>query len=38
MGKGLLILLDELTTIVKPDDFLDELILLITTYISYVIE
>lgn len=38
MGRGLLILLDELRAVVPAEDFLDELLLLITTYISYVIE
>jgi hypothetical protein len=38
MGRGLLILMEELKAAVPAEDFQDELMLLITTYISYVIE
>lgn len=38
MGKGLLLLLDELRVAIREEEFVDELIMLITTYISYVIE
>lgn len=37
MGRGLLLLLEELKASVREEEFVDELVMLITTYVSYVI-